>query len=393
MATKLGNGALHAIRRLTHTHADDHTPDRELLQRFIEKRDEDAFGLLMRRYGSMVTGVGLRVLHNRQDAEDVCQATFLLLAKKANTTPWRNSAANWLYEVAYRVAQDALKAARRRKLHEGNRKPLPVPDAMADVTLRELQSVLDEELTLLPKKYRIPLILCCLEGKARDQVAQCLDVPLATVKSRLEEGRELLRRRLARRGLPLSIALAGFTLFSERAHAAPPATLIEATGQAALQALTGQINADVVSTNVLTLVKGGIQSMLLTKLKVTTAIVAVVAVIVAGAGLVGFRGLPELAAQPPKPPAQPAVGGEAKLADPAPQTTFSGRVLGPDNKPVPGAKVHLLNGTGRQTRRRPRSGPKPTRTAASRLRRRATRESCSSPRPASAPAGIRGTVA
>src|ERR1700738_2789399 len=131
MAAKHGNGVLQVIRRLAPRHADDHTPDLELLQRFVEKRDEEAFGVLVRRYGSMVMGVGLRLLHNHQDAEDVCQATFLLLARKADTTTWRDSVGNWLYEVAYRVAQDALKAARRRKLHEGNRKPLPPPDAMA----------------------------------------------------------------------------------------------------------------------------------------------------------------------------------------------------------------------------------------------------------------------
>src|SRR4030095_1809391 len=103
MATKPGNGVLQVIRRLAHEHADDRTPDRELLQRFVELRDEDAFGVLVRRYGSMVMGVGLRLLHNRHDAEDVCQATFLLLARKARTTNWRDSVGNWLYEVAYRV--------------------------------------------------------------------------------------------------------------------------------------------------------------------------------------------------------------------------------------------------------------------------------------------------
>jgi RNA polymerase sigma factor (sigma-70 family) len=147
MATKAnqGTGALRVIRVLVCKHADDQTADRELLLRFVEQRDEEAFAELVHRYGPMVMGMGLRVLRDYQDAEDVCQATFLLLAKKASTTTWHDSVGNWLYEVAYRLAKDASKASRRRKHHEGNHAP-KAPDAMADITLRDLQRVLDEEL-------------------------------------------------------------------------------------------------------------------------------------------------------------------------------------------------------------------------------------------------------
>src|SRR5262249_29624225 len=260
MATKPAP-VLRIIRRLVDKQQDERASDRELLARFAGQRDEDAFTVLVRRYGSMVLGVGLRVLHQRQDAEDVCQAAFLLLAKKASSIAWRDSVANWLYEAAYRLAQNVRHAAARRSAREGKVKAQPAPDAMADITLRELQKVLDEELTRLPRNQRIPLILCCLEGKTRDQAARSLGLPLPTVKSRLEEGRELLRRRLARRGLPLSLVLAGFTLFSDYARATAPATLVEATSRAALEALAGQLSTTVVSAQVLDLVRGGIRSM------------------------------------------------------------------------------------------------------------------------------------
>src|SRR6516164_5634540 len=190
---------LRAVRNLAQKH-DDGASDRELLARFVAQRDQDAFTTLVRRHGPMVMGVGLRVMHHHQDAEDVCQATFLLLARKAKTTAWRDTIANWLYEVAHNLARKARDAASRRSVHE-NRVPTKTStDALADITVRDLQAVLDEELARLPKKYRSPIILCCLEGKARDEAARCLGVPVASVKSRLEEGRELLRRRLARRG-------------------------------------------------------------------------------------------------------------------------------------------------------------------------------------------------
>jgi RNA polymerase sigma factor (sigma-70 family) len=265
------SAVLPVIRKIADGHRDKHASDRELLTRFAEKRDEDAFAALVRRHGSMVMAVGLRVLRHHQDAEDVCQATFLLLAKKANTTAWRDSVANWLYEVAFHLSLKARDAATRRTAHEGKVQPKTPPDPLADISARDLQTILDEELSRVAKKYRTPLILCCLEGKTRDEAARFLGVPLSTVISRLVEGREELRRRLAKRGVPLSLALAGMTLLSETARAAVSATLVRATSQVALQVVAGETITNLVSTNVSALVKGGMQTMFVIKLKVAAA--------------------------------------------------------------------------------------------------------------------------
>ena len=120
---------LRIIRDMAARLGDDQTSDRDLLCRFVKDRNEDAFAALVRRHGSMVMGVGLRTLRHYQDAEDVCQATFLLLAKKADATVWRDSVANWLYEVAYHLALKAKRATVRR-MHARvksipNRRPMP----------------------------------------------------------------------------------------------------------------------------------------------------------------------------------------------------------------------------------------------------------------------------
>ncbi len=282
MATKQAASIQRFIRKVVDQCRDHQTSDRDLLARFAEQRDEDAFAALVRRHSAMVRGVGQRVLHHHQDAEDVCQATFLLLARKAKAMPWRDSVANWLYAAAYHLALQTRDAAARRKARELKVKPKPAPDAMADITLRDLQSILDEELSRLPRKYGAPLLLCCLEGKSRDEAAQCLGWPLALVKSRLEDGREVLRRRLARRGLALSAVLAGVTLTSGAARAALPALLVRATSRAALQLLAGQTTAGVVSANVMALIKGGAQAMFLTKLKIATALLLAVGVVTIG---------------------------------------------------------------------------------------------------------------
>src|SRR6516164_2998681 len=230
---------LRAVRNLAQKH-DDGASDRELLARFVAQRDQDAFTTLVRRHGPMVMGVGLRVMHHHQDAEDVCQATFLLLARKAKTTAWRDTIANWLYEVAHNLARKARDAASRRSVHE-NRAPVKAPtDALGEITLRDLKAVLDEELTRLPKKYRAPILLCCLEGKARDEAARCLGWKLTVVKDRLQQGRERLRRRLARRGLALGTALASIWLLDGGVRAAAPMLSARAIARAALSLSNGK---------------------------------------------------------------------------------------------------------------------------------------------------------
>src|SRR5689334_1777902 len=95
--------------------------DAELLERFLENRDEASFELLMWRHGPMVYGVCRRVLHHTQDAEDAFQAAFLMLARKADSIGKRESISGWLYTVAFRIALRAKARAGRRSQVE---KPL-----------------------------------------------------------------------------------------------------------------------------------------------------------------------------------------------------------------------------------------------------------------------------
>ena len=363
----MGTASKGSIRRLIRTVTsqcrDGPESDRDLLRRFAACRDEDAFAALVRRHGAMVRGVALRVLRGHQDAEDVCQATFLLLARKVNIVPWRDSVANWLYGAAYRLALQTRDAANRRNAREIKVRPKPPPDALAEITLRELQTVLDEELARLPRKYRAAILLCCLEGKARDEAAQCLGWTLATIKSRLEEGRELLRRRMASRGLALSAALAGVTLASQAAQAASSAALIHATSRAALQLLAGKAATNVVSPNVIALIQGGARSMFFTKLKVGVALAAAAAAVAtviialaqdapatAQAGQPPAREAAEPAAperNSPQPTTQPSAStigqpGKAPSEEDSKRTiVLHGKVFGPGDRPVAGARLFL----------------------------------------------------
>jgi RNA polymerase sigma factor (sigma-70 family) len=207
--------------------------DRELLGCFTEQRDEAAFAALVSRHGPMVLRLCRRLLRHSHDAEDVFQATFFVLAKKAASVRWRESVAGWLYRTAAHLALHARTAAARRRTHEGQVRTASPADPLAEITLRECQQALDDALARLPEKYRTPLILCCLEGESRDEAAQQLGWSLQTLKGRLERGRELLRNLLERRGVTLVAALASVTLVRDAGAAVPP-SLAKVASQAAV---------------------------------------------------------------------------------------------------------------------------------------------------------------
>jgi RNA polymerase sigma factor (sigma-70 family) len=293
---------LRRIRRLTTEQADAALTDRELLQRYTDRRDETAFAALVRRHGGMVLAVCRRVLHQEQDAEDAFQAVFVILARKASAPGWQESIGNWLYQVAYRLAVRARRQAARRQARAWARSPDRAQahsgDPVAEVTLREAQQVLDEELNRLPEKYRSPLVLCCLAGNTQDEAARQLGWSVATLKRRLQRGRDLLGTRLRRRGLMLSALLAGLTVAENASPAAVSDALLASTVTAA-SASPGALSAQIS-----VLVRAVLQSMLLSKVKVVLGMVAAV-VVAAGVGAALFTLAPpaEKRAEQAVPPA------------------------------------------------------------------------------------------
>src|SRR5262245_12199668 len=154
--------------------------DRDLLQQFAESGDQDAFAVLLRRHTGLVLGVCRRALPNAQDAEDACQATFLILARKARRGRWQPSIANWLFTTARRVTGHQRRAAARRAKREGKAAVSESVQPVDRMTGRELLAVIDEELDKLPSHYREPLLLYYQEELTRGEIAARLGVPAAT---------------------------------------------------------------------------------------------------------------------------------------------------------------------------------------------------------------------
>jgi RNA polymerase sigma factor (sigma-70 family) len=254
MNTTTRKSLVSELRRLVAHHGPTDLPDPVLLERFIATQDDAAFAALVRRHGAMVLGVCRRVLPDVHTAEDAFQATFVLLSKKAGTLAKRGSLGSWLHGVARRTALKARTTAARRQAHE-RRVGMPrSTDPLSEVSLREALAILDEELARLPEKFRSPLVLCCLEGLARDEAAQHLGWPVKLLKSRVEQARELLRRRLTRRGLTLSAGLFAVLLSTNAVEAAVPSVL--------LKAIVAAVNGSPLAPPVAALVEGMTRTML-----------------------------------------------------------------------------------------------------------------------------------
>jgi RNA polymerase sigma-70 factor (ECF subfamily) len=260
--------------------------DGELLACFIEHQDEAAFEVLVHRHGSMVFGVCQRVLPNQQDAEDAFQATFLVLVRKATSIVPREMVPNWLYGVAYQTARKARAMLTKRRSREMQVPELPEPKPKPERAWQEVQPMLDQELSRLPDKYRVPIVLCDLEGNTQKEAAQRLGWPEGTVSGRLARARAMLAKRLTRRGVVLSASSLAAVLSHNAATACMPTSLAVPTVKAAGLYAAGQRAAGVISVQVATLTEEVINSMLLTKLKTVMAIAVALAFSVTGAGLV-----------------------------------------------------------------------------------------------------------
>src|SRR5262245_19357921 len=187
------NQLLQGLRKSAKSGDDTDLSDGALLGAFVVRRDEGAFEGLLRRHGPMVLGVCHRLLGKSHDAEDAFQATFLVLACKAASVVPREAVGNWLYGVAYRTALNARRANARRGAKEKQVKEMPHPSLTPDDTTRqELQEVLDRELNRLDAKYRLPVVLCDLEGRTRKEVARHLRIPDGTLSNRLTTARKTL---------------------------------------------------------------------------------------------------------------------------------------------------------------------------------------------------------
>jgi RNA polymerase sigma factor (sigma-70 family) len=295
----------------------DPRSDGALLDAFVAARDGAAFAALVERFGPMVFAVCRRHTGHHHDAEDVFQAVFVVLARRAGCVVPREAVGGWLYGVAVRTAREARAMAARRTARETPSARLPDPVAASAHPDPERAAVLDAELAALPEKYRTLLVRCDLRDEPQVEVAAALGVPVGTVYSRLATARKLLAARLRARGVGLGTGGLAAAL-GDAARAVPP----DLSARAVASALTPESLPAAVAA----LSQGVLRAMLIEKLKLVPLATGLVAAAALAAGV--------LAAPTPTPPAEPrvpvglGVAQDPRKASPAPKAAPDpGRLL------------------------------------------------------------------
>jgi RNA polymerase sigma factor (sigma-70 family) len=299
------------LRRAISANPTSRISDARLVERFLSRRDELAFEMLVWRHGAMVLNVCRRVLGDAHEAEDAFQATFLVFARKVGSIGKREAVGSWLYKVGYRVA---LRARQRTALRRPELRPdwEEVPSGVAgddpaqQALWNDLRPVLDEEVSRLPDKYRKPFVLFYLEGMAYPEVAEELGCPKGTVSSRLTTAKGLLRQRLARRGVALSGMALG-TALTRAAAGAVTIGLTNATTETMRLIAGGQAaGAGAGPAKAVALAEGVMRAMMLTKMRIAAALVLAVGLLGFGASVVVQQSVRGAQPAPGDRPADPA---------------------------------------------------------------------------------------
>ena len=336
VASATANRILQHLGGLIRRHGGGGVTDGQLLERFVRQRDETAFEVLVWRHGPMVLALGQRMLHNPHDAEDVLQATFLTLVRKAGSISQRDSLSSWLYKVAYRIALRVHARAARLVADGRPLDDVPAAETGNDADWRELRSLLDGAIERLPEKYRTALLLCDLQGKSYREVAEQLGCPIGTVSTRVTRARQMLRKRLARQGLALSLGALTAAL-TRQTVTAMPAPLTASTVRAA-SLLVNEASGATASlpANIAELIEGAKPVMLWTRFKIATLLAVVIGTLAVGAGVLARREPPAPPADTPRPEAAKATADKQANGP----VRVRGRVLDPDGKPVNGARLY-----------------------------------------------------
>ncbi len=179
--------------------ADVEGPDAALVGR-IRGGDAQAFTALVSRFGGIVFSVGVRMLGNRSEAEDLCQDVFLKVHQKLSSFDTRLPMGPWIRRIA---CNETLNRLRRRR---GDRVPLaledvevPDPGLPADAALERKRRAerVGRALAALPENQRLAITLKYVESLTAEEIGAALDVPRNTVKTWLLRAKESLRRSLA----------------------------------------------------------------------------------------------------------------------------------------------------------------------------------------------------
>jgi RNA polymerase sigma factor (sigma-70 family) len=249
--------------------------DHELLREFAEHQSEQAFATLVSRHINLVYSAALRQVNDTHLAEEIVQATFIILARKAGSLGAKTILSGWLYRTACYAANDALRTQRRRQFREQEAyMQSTLNENETESTWEELSPLLDQAMSQLGAGDRDALVLRFFERKSLQEVGAALSTSEEAAKKRVSRALEKLRKFLAQRGVASSASVISGAIAANSVQAAPMALAKSVTAVAVTKGAAA-------SGSTLTLIKGAMKVMAWTKMK-TVAVVGVAVFVAAG---------------------------------------------------------------------------------------------------------------
>jgi RNA polymerase sigma factor (sigma-70 family) len=249
-----------------------HADDMDLVRDFVTNGSETAFATLVGRHVNLVYSAALRRLGNTHEAEEVAQAVFIILAKKAGSLRRGTILSGWLYQTAQLTAANFQRAALRRQRREQEAFMQFSEKSEPDVSWHRLGTLLEEAMARLGQKERDAVVLRFFENRTVREMASALGLGEDAAQKRVNRATDKLRDYFVRRGVQVSTAALLASIGTHAVQAAPAALAKSITAVAVVKGAAA-------SGSTLTLVKGALKIMAWTKAK--TAIVTGVAVILA----------------------------------------------------------------------------------------------------------------
>ena len=253
----------------------EHATDMELLRRYAEDGSEEAFAALVQRHVNFVYSTARRQVQDVRMAEEITQATFIVLARKAGSLSDKTILPAWLYRTARFAAADARKVQMRRTKYEQEAARMEPPQAEA--TWQDIEPLLDDAMNSLGEGDRAALLLRFFENKSLREVGAALGVSDDTAQKRITRALDRLRKGFAREGVILSVTALAAVLPAHSLEAAPHAL--------ANSIVLASTSSAVISATTATLVKGTLIMIAWTKFKFAAGLAALVLLVTGTAAI------------------------------------------------------------------------------------------------------------
>jgi RNA polymerase sigma factor (sigma-70 family) len=251
------------------------TDDSALLRQYAERNSEDAFAALVTRHINLVYSAALRQVGEPHNAEEITQAVFIILARKAASLRHAKALTSWLFQTTRLTANNFVRREMRRRRREQEAYMQTVLDESTQDVWPRIAPLLDNAVAGLREKDRQAILLRFYEGRNLREIGAVLSTSEDAAEKRVSRALERLRKLFAKRGVDSTVAAIGETISANSIQAAPEALAKSVTAGALAK-------GSIAAASTIALVKGTMKTM--TGLKIKLALGVGLALLLAGGG-------------------------------------------------------------------------------------------------------------